>query len=128
MQEVLSHDVDRVLIVLGDMPFVTPLSLQRLLEAYSAGHGCGSISGVQRCPPACFPRGSFHELMAQSGDQGARALLHELPSEALVTLSDREALDIDTQDQIGLYADIAQTDLGRVGTDAQFIKSLRHKI
>ncbi len=109
IQGVNRHEVDRVVIVLGDMPFVTSSTLRKLLSVYSTEHGCGSINGHRLSPPASFPRHTFNALMAQSGDQGARALLRMLPKKALLPLSDIEAADIDTQDQIALYTHVIQT-------------------
>jgi CTP:molybdopterin cytidylyltransferase MocA len=90
------HGVDRILIMLADMPFVTLNTVHRVFDAYCEGHASASIYGDRRGPPACFSRRFFGEIISQSGDQGARSILKNLPLDALVSLPQEEAIDIDT--------------------------------
>lgn len=73
-----------LLVVLADMPFVTPAHIGSLIntKALAASH-----DGSAAMPPALFPRAYWHLLNATQGDRGGRALLsaakliHAPPSE-----------------------------------------------
>ena len=67
----LSH-YERLLILLGDMPFVDPVHLLRLAEA--DGPIFTKHDGNRRGCPAAFPRSSFAELKALRSNEGARHL------------------------------------------------------
>jgi molybdenum cofactor cytidylyltransferase len=63
------------LILLGDMPEVTPAHLRNLLEAFDAeGDIVSSAANGRRMPPSLFGHRHFDRLRGLSGDQGARAL------------------------------------------------------
>ena len=83
-----------MLVVLADMPLVTPLLLGRLVSggrAAATDHG-GGRPGV----PALIPRALFSRLAGARGDQGAAKLLAGLAGLALVAPAAQELLDIDT--------------------------------
>jgi len=68
-----------VLVVLGDMPFVQPGTLQALAAELEAGAGAVvPVEGGRRGNPAGFARACWPALMSLSGDQGARPLLDRL--------------------------------------------------
>ncbi len=69
----LECDVDAVLVMLGDMPFVPASHLHALLAA--DGACVASARDGQAMPPALFSRAMALELLALEGDRGARALL-----------------------------------------------------
>jgi molybdenum cofactor cytidylyltransferase len=56
-----------------------------------------SSDGLHVGPPALFGRGCFGELVALSGDAGARALLTQA---SLVEASSSELLDVDTAEDL----------------------------
>lgn len=89
-------EADAMLVCLGDMPFVTSAHLDRLIATFSLNGGqvcIASQNGRTHMPPAIFPKSRFPELMALSGDQGARLLLRD----AVGVLADQRILaDIDT--------------------------------
>lgn len=67
------------LVVLGDMPFVQPATLQALATALASGaKAVVPIEDGRRGNPAGFARGLWPALMELRGDQGARARLDEL--------------------------------------------------
>ena len=73
-------DADAMLVCLGDMPFVTTAHLDGLISAFAKAEGqvcIASQNGEIRMPPAIFPKSRFPELMALTGDQGARQLLRD---------------------------------------------------
>jgi len=62
----------RTLVMLGDMPFVTPELLARLAACEVRA---AASDGARRSPPALFPRADYPALLTSTGDQGARTLL-----------------------------------------------------
>jgi molybdenum cofactor cytidylyltransferase len=88
------------LVCLGDMPLVTGRMVDRLIEAYDADEGRTVVAPVasgQLGNPVLWDRRFFPEIMALSGDRGARQLL-ERHQEALATVELGEAVlrDVDT--------------------------------
>lgn len=69
----LACDVDAVLVVLGDMPFVTAAHLRALLAA--DGDMVASSRDGQTMPPALFLRDRAGALLELDGDRGAGPLL-----------------------------------------------------
>jgi molybdenum cofactor cytidylyltransferase len=77
--EVPPH-ADGVLVLLGDMPFVHPSTLDRLIDAFDPA-ACDAVQPVHRGQPGnpvLLGRALFERAAAQTGDQGARSLLGEL--------------------------------------------------
>lgn len=88
-------DWDAALIVLADMPFVTPETLRSLAGALARGApAVVPVQANRRGNPAGFARSSWPHLMALKGDQGARPLLDSL-----------HAMDIPVDDP-GIHRDI----------------------
>jgi molybdenum cofactor cytidylyltransferase len=89
---------ERLLVMLGDMPFVSAETLQRLIEqtpttgASACRYGDGALG-----PPACFGSDLFEQLTQLDGDTGARHLLRQ--ATALV-VDERELRDVDTAQQL----------------------------
>lgn len=83
-----------LLVLLADMPLVTPSLLTRLVatEGPAATDHGGGRPGV----PALLPRALFGALLAACGDRGAARLLAEVPGVVLVKPAAAELLDIDT--------------------------------
>lgn len=69
----LECDVDAVLVMLGDMPFIPASHLRALLAA--DGAIIASSLGGQAMPPVLFSRDAASELLVLQGDRGARGLL-----------------------------------------------------
>lgn len=81
---------DALLVVLGDMPFVTAAHIEKLLLA---GNGIiASTCGNGPMPPALFPRAVWPEMLRTDGDAGARELLRNA---SLVHAPASELRDID---------------------------------
>ncbi len=73
-------EAEAMLVCLGDMPFVTTAHLDRLIAAFGLAEGQACIASQNdqiRMPPAIFPKSRFPELLALTGDQGARLLLRD---------------------------------------------------
>jgi molybdenum cofactor cytidylyltransferase len=81
-----------LLLCLADMPFVTRAHLS-LLIGTAGDQPVATVHAGVRSPPAIFPSAMFAELMALTGDRGARPLL-----EAAATIEADAAMvrDIDS--------------------------------
>ncbi|MBA3836859.1 MAG: nucleotidyltransferase family protein [Sphingomonas sp.] len=87
-----------LLIVLADMPCITPVLIAGLLGA--AGGPADVIAasdGTRPSPPALFGAARFAELMAANGDAGARALLQ---TGQHIIAPPGTLIDIDTPDDL----------------------------
>lgn len=101
----LPHDARAAAVFLGDMPCVDPVLADRLLDAVLAGAPAArlwSTSGPAH--PAAFSASVFPELVALTGDQGARALFDRWGAAvALFETDDPGAtLDIDVRADLAL--------------------------
>ena len=74
----LSPSVDAALILLGDMPLVSPDLIRAILAAYNPLEGRAIVLPVadgKRGNPALFDRRFFAEMLALEGDVGARPIV-----------------------------------------------------
>ncbi len=94
-------DADGVVVMLGDMPFVTAAHIDALIAA-EAGTIRIPVAGGVRGNPVLWPRRYFDEIRALSGDQGARGLLtrHAGDVRLVRTAGTGVLTDIDTPDDI----------------------------
>jgi molybdenum cofactor cytidylyltransferase len=86
---------DRVLIALGDMPFVSADHFAAVIAACTPQTPSASFDGQSRMPPACFHRNFFSHLQSMEGDRGAAKILKDLPNSALVCDPNGMLADID---------------------------------
>ena len=101
----LPDDVDGVLICLGDMPALGTADIDRLIDAFESDpdHGIRvPVAGGRRGNPVLFAARFFPQLMALTGDTGARAVMAahddevvEVPMTGAGTL-----VDLDTVEEI----------------------------
>ena len=92
----LPPQVEGVLICLGDMPLVTPTAIGRLLAAFDPEEGRAIVMpthGGQQGNPVLWAREFIPEMMALTGDAGARRLIRrhaervaevEMPDDAVL--------------------------------------------
>ena len=96
----LSAEADAVLVLLADMPLLTPALLDLLIEAFESGRDEPIVvptSGGRRGNPVLWPRRFFAELMQVEGDTGARHRLGVHAGEIVeVEIGEAAALDLDT--------------------------------
>ena len=97
----LRPDIDAVIIMLSDQPFVDEKTIRSLLDTYRTtgkpivASEYNGVLGV----PALFDRMMFEELTKLEGDAGARVIIRQSLSEDIATISAPEAaFDIDTPD------------------------------
>ena len=75
----LGRDAEAVAILLGDMPWISADSLQRLCSQAAAERIVYPLHDGQRGHPVLFGRSFWPQLQTLRGDQGARALLQANP-------------------------------------------------
>lgn len=93
-------DVDRIVVLLGDMPLVTPELVNAVIDRCSEKRPAAAFDGRNAKPPVCFPRSLFRDLRKISGDVGARQLIRGLPEEQLVRADDITLCDIDRPEDL----------------------------
>lgn len=98
--EAKARGATRVLVVLGDMPLVTPDLMQAVVARCTDTQPSAATNGARPMPPACFPAASLDDLLALRGDRGAGALLKGLPPSALVEASAEQLRDVDTPEEL----------------------------
>lgn len=87
-----------LLIVLADMPCITPALIAGLLGAAEGpADVIAASNGTRASPPALFGAGRFAELASTTGDKGGRALI--AAGRHIVT-STTELADVDTHDDL----------------------------
>ena len=88
-----------VVILLADQPFVTSEFINRLLDAAGTQRRPIVASAYEKTlgPPVYFGREMFPEVLALSGDRGARSVIEAHAAESIsVPIPDASAVDIDT--------------------------------
>lgn len=100
----LPSGIDAVLILLGDMPYITAVEIDGLIDAHRAAPEaiCVPLHGGQRGNPVLWPSRYFPELLALEGDEGARSLLARFADRVHAVVFDSPAVlqDCDTPDML----------------------------
>ena len=95
---------EAALVQLADMPWLTSLDLNRLIEAFdqTAPSILAPVRDGRRGNPVLWPRRHFAALAALQGDSGARELLLQLASEVRTVPFTTDAIfaDIDTSEDL----------------------------
>ncbi|MEM7328508.1 MAG: NTP transferase domain-containing protein [Pseudomonadota bacterium] len=93
-------DVDQVVILLADMPYVPSSFVSDLLETALDPNvrAIMSDSDGVLSPPALFNRDLFDALETLTGDRGAKSIFHEMKDGAVaLKLSPQQSMDIDCE-------------------------------
>ena len=101
----LPDDVDGALVCLGDMPEVTPETIDALIRAFDPVEGrgiCVPVHGRKRGNPVLLANTYFDEITRIDGDVGARSLIEEHGDDVFeVPVEDDSILfDVDTPDRL----------------------------
>lgn len=99
----IAHKMDRIVILLGDMPFVTDETINSLLLLSEYKHIVACSDGSKRSVPAVFSANYFQELLNISGDKGASKLIKQLPKTCLLDVNEQVLQDIDTKADLNSY-------------------------
>lgn len=101
-----SADADGWVIALGDMPFVRPDTIARLLQALAQGAQIAvPVQGGRRGNPVAFGRAHLARLLQLTGDTGARKLLQAYPVCEVAVDDAGIHRDIDTPEDLRAAAD-----------------------
>ena len=105
----LPGDCDGALVLLGDMPGISPALIDRTIAAFDpAGNNaiCVAARNGKRGHPVLWGRQFFAEIESLSGDTGAQALMtrHAAQVGEIETLDDAPFTDIDTPEALAAYA------------------------
>jgi molybdenum cofactor cytidylyltransferase len=102
--EALPSGASGVLVLLADMPFVTPSMLNRLIDTFEAVHPHPIVAPThsgKRGNPVLWPHRHFAALQAIEGDTGARHLIASHADEVVeVAIGEAAALDLDTPEAL----------------------------
>jgi molybdenum cofactor cytidylyltransferase len=98
-------DARAAIVCLGDMPLVTARVLERLVAAYDPDEGrliVGPTYSGELGNPVLWDRSFFPEMMALTGDRGARGLLDKHAEHLATVAMDDDAVlrDFDTPAQL----------------------------
>ena len=104
----LPDDCDGAVILLGDMPAISPNLLDRLIAAFDPAQGRAIVvptRGGRRGNPVLWARRFFPEILALEGDTGAKRLmvLHRDLVHELEAADDGPFIDIDTPEALAAY-------------------------
>jgi molybdenum cofactor cytidylyltransferase len=104
----LPVDCDGAVVVLGDMPAVTPALIDNLVGAFAPAEGraiCVATHGGKRGNPVLFARRFFEKIESIEGDVGARGLIGAYPELVCHVEADSDAplIDIDTPEDLAAY-------------------------
>jgi len=102
----LPADADAAVVMLGDMPRVTPATIDRLIAAYAPQEGravCVPTFGGRRGNPVLWDRSLFLEMAAVEGDVGARHLIGVHADRVCEVAVDDDGVlvDVDTPEALG---------------------------
>lgn len=101
---VLPPEAEAVVVLLADMPRVSAVQVDRLIDAFDAKQPSIVVPqrNGKRGNPILWPREFFARMQAVSGDKGARGLLEEHPQRIRSVEMDDDAIhaDVDTPDNL----------------------------
>ena len=99
------EDCDGAMILLGDMPEITPALIDRLIAAFHPGAICVATAQMRRGHPVLWARRFFAELMTLKGDKGARDVMQAHDNQILEIEAGDDAplADIDTVEALAAY-------------------------
>lgn len=99
------EDCDGAMILLGDMPEITPALIDRLIAAFHPGAICVATAHKRRGHPVLWARRFFAELMTLKGDKGAREVMQAHGKQVLEIEAEDDAplADIDTVEALAAY-------------------------
>ncbi len=109
----LEPRISGALVLLGDMPALETVHLNRLIDAFADSHGTAIIracDGGRKGNPVILPRASFPEIMSLSGDVGARAVIEGGVWPVIdVEIGPAARLDVDTPDAVRAAGGVTET-------------------
>ena len=104
----LAPDLEAIVLLVCDQPFVSTLLIQQLITAYQTSQFpiIASAYAETLGVPALFHRRLFPELLALEGDCGAKALIHRYALHCRSIPFAAGAIDLDTPDNLETLASL----------------------
>lgn len=106
----LQQDLDELLILLSDQPFVSRQNIEKLIEVQLEGDHEATFSeyagdiGV----PAIFSKKLFSELMKLKGDQGAKKLIYREGFQYAILSFEKGKFDVDTKEDVEILKNMEE--------------------
>ena len=99
----LEKDVDGNMIVLGDMPLISTITINKIIGEFNKHNGNHIVYPTyenRQANPVIFPRKYFSEILNSKGDRGCKKVLKKYPGDAvgIPVNSDEVIIDCDTRD------------------------------
>ena len=99
----LEKDVDGNMIVLGDMPLISTMTINKIIGEFNKHNGNQIVYPIydnKQGNPVVFPRKYFPEILNLKGDRGCKKLLKKYPGDAvgIPINTDDVVIDCDTRD------------------------------
>tara|TARA_B100000886_G_scaffold53693_1_gene32995 strand:+ start:34 stop:645 length:612 start_codon:yes stop_codon:yes gene_type:complete len=99
----LDKDVEGNMIVLGDMPLISTITINRIIKEFNKHSGKHIIYpeyNNRQANPVIFPRKYFPEILKSKGDNGCKKVLKKYPGNAvgIPINTDEVIIDCDTRD------------------------------
>ena len=99
--------IQNLLFLLSDQPFITPVLIKELLEVHDEITACEYKE--QLGVPAIFSKKYFDELAALTGDKGAKPILIKHEEVVKKIAFEKGSIDIDTEEDIEQLKDLKQS-------------------
>ncbi len=96
MQAAIRLQSRRAVIVLADMPLVTTELINAVISQTMDHSPATAFDGAKLAPPVCFPSGFFKDILALTGDTGARSMLRDLSVLQQIDCNPDLLRDVDT--------------------------------
>ena len=99
----LEKDIDGNMIVLGDMPLISTMTINKIIIEFNNHNGNQIVYPTyenKQANPVVFPRKYFPEILNLKGDRGCKKLLKKYPGDAvgIPINTDDVVIDCDTRD------------------------------
>ncbi|MBD2461250.1 nucleotidyltransferase family protein [Oscillatoria sp. FACHB-1407] len=102
----LASDLEAIVLMVCDQPFVTSHLIQQLMTGYQTSNSLIIASEYEDTlgVPALFDKTLFPELMTLSGDRGARSLMRQYRSYCMSIAFAQGAIDLDTPHDLDILS------------------------
>ncbi len=106
------QDATGAMIVLGDMPGIADMDINRLIRAFAKGEGKSVVRAThegRRGNPVILPRSLFGAVAHLEGDTGARHLVEAEGLDVIdVEIGEAAAVDVDTPEAMSRAGGVLQ--------------------
>ncbi len=101
----LQHDIDNIIILLCDQPYVTTTHLQNLISKYEETQSpiIACNYGETFGPPVLIHKSFFPKLQELKGDEGAKKIINKNLDQVSFIEFEKGLIDIDTEGDYGEY-------------------------